>query len=49
MTDTNKLTVRVLDSPGAVGALKASQLARLIEAYIKMHPEIVKNEEETNA
>ena len=47
MTDTNKLTVRVLEAPGAVGALKASQIAHLIEAYIKKHPEIVKNGEET--
>lgn len=46
MTDTNKLTARVLETPGTIGSLKASQIAHLIEAYIKKHPEIVKNGEE---
>lgn len=48
MTDTNNLTVCVLDTPGAVGALKASQLARLIEGYIRTHPEVTQKQEETN-
>lgn len=46
MTDTNNLTVKVIDLTGTVDPLKASQLARLIEAYIAKHPELVK--EETN-
>lgn len=44
---TENITVKVIDMTGAVGPLKASQLARLIEAYIAKHPELVKNKEET--
>ena len=36
----NYMTVRIIEQPGPLGALKASQLARLIEGYIKAHPEI---------
>ena len=38
----NSMTVRIIEQPGPLGALKASQLARLIEGYIKAHPEIDK-------
>ena len=38
------LTVKIIEQPGKLGALKASQLARLIEGYIKTHPEIVENQ-----
>ncbi|MBP0974001.1 MAG: hypothetical protein J5851_08875 [Oscillospiraceae bacterium] len=37
---TNNITVKVSELPGQLGHLKASQLARLIEGYIKEHPEI---------
>lgn len=37
---TDNITVKIIEHPGALGALKASQLARLIEGYIKAHPEI---------
>jgi hypothetical protein len=40
------ITVKVIDLTGTVGPLKASQLARLIEAYIAKHPELVKDENE---
>lgn len=40
------ITVKIIEQPGDVGPLKASQLARLIEAYIKKHPELVKEENE---
>jgi hypothetical protein len=43
---TENITVKVIDLTGAVGPLKASQLARLIEAYIAKHPELVKEENE---
>ena len=40
MNTTNNMPVRIVEQPGPIGALKASQLARLIEGYIKAHPEI---------
>lgn len=40
------ITVKVIDMTGAVGPIKAAQLARLIEAYIQKHPELVKEENE---
>lgn len=40
------ITVKIIEQPGDVGTLKASQLAHLIEAYIKKHPELVKEENE---
>ena len=40
------ITVKIIEQPGDVGPLKASQLARLIEAYIAKHPELVKEENE---
>lgn len=41
MTNTTKaITANVFEHPGKLGAIKASQLARLIEAYIAKHPEI---------
>lgn len=40
MTDNNKMTVSILEMSGAVGAMKASQLARLIEGYIRTNHEI---------
>ena len=43
---TENITVKIIEQPGNLGALKASQIAHLIEAYIKKHPEIVKNGEE---
>ena len=39
---TDNITVKIIEQPGTLGALKASQLARLIEGYIKAHPEIDK-------
>lgn len=52
MTDTNNMPVRIIEQPGPLGALKASQIARLIEAYVAAHPEIdeeVKNNQEDEA
>lgn len=46
MTDNNKLTVSIMEMPGAVGKMKASQLARLIEGYIKANPEITEPKKE---
>ena len=43
---TENITVKVIDMTGTVGPLKATQLARLIEAYIQKHPELVKEENE---
>lgn len=43
---TENITVKIIEQPGDVGPLKASQLARLIEAYIKKHPELAKEENE---
>lgn len=48
------ITVKIIEQPGKLGKLKASQLARLIAAYAESHPEIdeavkKKQEEETNA
>lgn len=40
MTENN-MPVRIIEQPGPLGALKASQLARLIEGYIKAHPEVL--------
>jgi len=37
---TDNITVKIIEQPGTLGALKASQLARLIEAYAIAHPEI---------
>lgn len=37
---TDNITVRIIEQPGKLGALKASQLARLIEAYAIAHPEV---------
>lgn len=34
------INVKIVEQPGPLGALKASQLARLIEAYAIAHPEI---------
>lgn len=42
------ITVKIIEQPGDVGPLKASQLARLIEAYIKKHPDITQTKEEHN-
>lgn len=36
------INVKIIEQPGPLGALKASELARLIEGYIKAHPEIDK-------
>ena len=46
MNTTNNMTVRIIEQPGPLGALKASQLARLIEGYIKAHPEITEQRKE---
>ena len=49
------LIVKIIEQPGKLGKLKASQLARLIATYAaESHPEIdeavkKKQEEETNA
>ena len=40
------INVKIIEQPGSLGALKASQLARLIEGYIKAHPEITEKKEE---
>lgn len=40
------INVKIIEQPGNLGALKASQIAHLIEAYIKKHPELVKEENE---
>lgn len=45
---TENITVKVIDMTGTVGPLKATQLARLIEAYIQKHPEITQTKEEPN-
>lgn len=37
---TNNLTVKIVEQPGKLGTLKASQLARLIAGYIAAHPEL---------
>lgn len=37
---TDNITVKIIEQPGTLGALKASQLAHLIEAYAIAHPEI---------
>ena len=42
------ISVKVIDLTGAVGPLKAAQLARLIEAYIAKHPKITQTKEEHN-
>ena len=42
----DNVSVKVIDLTGTVDPLKASQLARLIEAYIQKHPELVKEENE---
>lgn len=49
MNKADKITVKVIEQPGKVSALKASQLARLIEAYAIAHPELIekKQKEET--
>lgn len=51
---TENITVKVIEQPGKLGSLKASQLARLLAAYAAAHPEIDeavkhKNEEDDNA
>ena len=45
---SENISVKVIDLTGTVDPLKASQLARLIEAYIAKHPEITHTKEETN-
>lgn len=40
------INVKIIEQPGPLGALKASQLARLIEGYIKTHPEITEQRKE---
>ena len=35
------MNVKIIDLTKSVDPVKASQLARLIEAYIKAHPEIL--------
>lgn len=46
MKQETNLTVSILEMPGAIGVLKASQLARLIEGYIKGNPEIAEQRKE---
>ena len=41
MTHTTTTPAKIIEQPGNLGALKASQLARLIEGYIKAHPEVL--------
>lgn len=41
MTHTTTTPAKIIEQPGSIGALKASQLARLIEGYIKAHPEVL--------
>lgn len=40
MNDTKSMTICILEQQTKPGPLKASQLAYLIEGYIKVHPEI---------
>lgn len=47
MTENNT-AVHIYEQPGNLGALKASQLARLIEGYIRTHPEVTQKQEDTN-
>lgn len=47
MKQQTDLTVSILETPGAVGTMKASQLARLIEGHIKAHPEIAEPRNES--
>lgn len=47
MKQETNLTVSVLNMPGAVSKIKASQLARLIDGYIKVHPEITEPRKES--
>lgn len=49
---SENLTVKIIVQPGKISSLKASQIARLIEAYVAAHPEIdeeVKNNQEAEA
>ena len=34
------INVKIIEQPGKISSLKASQIARLIEAYVAAHPEI---------
>lgn len=47
MKQQTDLTVKIIEQPGKLGALKASQLARLIEGHIKAHPEIAEPRNES--
>lgn len=47
MTENNT-TVHIYEQPGNLGALKASQLARLIEGYIRTHPDVTQTKEKHN-
>lgn len=42
MSNAKAIAINVIEHPGKLAPLKASQLARLIEGYIKAHPEIDK-------
>lgn len=46
MNDTQSMTICILEQQTKPGPLKASQLARLIEGYIKAHPEITESDKE---
>jgi len=37
---TDPITIQIIEQPGKLGDMKASQLARLVEAYAIAHPEI---------
>ena len=47
MKQETNLTVSIMEMPGAVGKMKASQLAHLIAGYIKEHPEIAEPQDES--
>lgn len=44
---TENITVKIIEQPGEVSQMKASQLSHVIVNFIQKNPEIVKNGEET--
>lgn len=42
------ITVKIIEQPGEVSQMKASQLSHVIVNFIQKHPEITQTKEETN-
>lgn len=45
---TDNITVKIIEQPGEVSKMKASQLAHVIVNFIQKHPEITQAKEEHN-